>query len=153
MAKSKSANSIDKHIGMRVRRTREFREMSQEAFAADLGLSLHQVKKFESGFERIGASQLAAICKSLQVRPSFFFADLKVKSAARPTARHADGGGSVGAGLADDVHADLSAALAAMAEQETLRDSPIFDLLRKLEAELRAGRPVGEPSVSGCPTL
>jgi transcriptional regulator with XRE-family HTH domain len=154
MAKSKSANSIDKHIGMRVRRTREFREMSQEAFAAGLGLSLHQVKKFESGFERIGASQLAAICKSLQVRPSFFFADLKVKGAARPTVRPADGGSSVGAGPADAIHADLSAALAAMAEQETLRNSPIFDLLRKLEAELRAGRPLGEPSAeSGRPTL
>jgi transcriptional regulator with XRE-family HTH domain len=146
MAKSKSANSIDKHIGMRVRRTREFREMSQEAFAADLGLSLHQVKKFESGFERIGASQLAAICKSLQVRPSFFFADLKVKAAAKTTVRQADGGSGLGAGLADDVHADLSAALAAMAEQETLRNSPIFDLLRKLEAELRAGRTPGETS-------
>ena len=37
---------------------------------------------------------------------------------------------------------DLSAALAALAEQEALRNTPIFDLLRKLEAELRAGRPL-----------
>jgi transcriptional regulator with XRE-family HTH domain len=133
---AKSANSIDKHIGMRVRRTREFRGMSQEAFATGLGLSLHQVKKFESGFERIGASQLAAICKTLQVRPSFFFADMKVTAKAE--------GGSTG--VADDVHADLGVALAAMAEQEPLRNSPIYELLRKLEAELRAGRPLAEVS-------
>ena len=132
MAKSKSVNSIDKHIGMRVRRTREFRGMSQEAFAAGLGLSLHEIKKFESGFERIGASQLAAICKSLQVRPSFFFADLKAKGGAT-VARSADG---MDGGMVED----LSAALAALAEQKTLHNTPIFDLLRKLEAELRAGR-------------
>jgi len=140
---AKSANSIDRHIGMRVRRTREFREMSQESFAAELGLSLHQIRKFESGFERIGASQLSAICKCLQVRPSFFFADLKVKggvkgdsSVARP---------ETSTGVSDDLHADLSAALAAMTEQQTLRESPILELLRKLEAELRAGRPRAEP--------
>ena len=136
MAKSKSANSIDKHIGMRVRRTREFRGMSQEAFAAELGLSLHQIKKFESGFERIGASQLAAICKSLQVRPSFFFADMKAKGGA--TVARVDG---VSNGVDEGMVEDLSAALAALAEQKTLQNTPIFDLLRKLEAELRAGRP------------
>jgi transcriptional regulator with XRE-family HTH domain len=117
---AKSENTIDKHVGMRVRRTREFREMSREAFAAELGVSLLQVKKFESGFERIGASQLAAICKSLRVRPSFFFAELKAKGAVE---------------TAVSVNGD--AALSG--------DSPIFDLLRKLEAELRAGRPLPAP--------
>jgi transcriptional regulator with XRE-family HTH domain len=136
MAKSKSVNSIDKHIGMRVRRTREFRGMSQEAFAAGLGLSLHQIKKFESGFERIGASQLAAICKSLQVRPSFFFADLKAKGGTTVARADAASNGADG-GMVED----LSAALAALAEQKTLQNTPIFDLLRKLEAELRADRP------------
>lgn len=118
---AKSANTIDKHVGMRVRRTREFRDMSREAFAAELGLSLHQVKKFESGFERIGASQLAAICKSLRVRPSFFFAELKAKDGVETAVRRVDGG-------------------AALTEE-----SPIFDLLRKLEAELRAGQPLPAP--------
>jgi transcriptional regulator with XRE-family HTH domain len=137
MAKSKSVNSIDKHIGMRVRRTREFRGMSQEAFAAGLGLSLHQIKKFESGFERIGASQLAAICKCLQVRPSFFFADMKAKGGT--VVRSAD---SVSNGVDGEMVEDLTAALAALAEQKVLQDTPILDLLRKLEAELRAGRPL-----------
>jgi transcriptional regulator with XRE-family HTH domain len=139
MAKSKAANSIDRHIGMRVRRTREFRGMSQEAFAAGLGLSLHQIKKFESGFERIGASQLAAICKTLQVRPSFFFADMKAKREAGTAARSGDGAAN---GVDGETTADLSAALAALAEQKALQDTPILDLLRKLEAELRAGRPL-----------
>ena len=47
-------------------------------------------------------------------------------------------------GVSMETAADLSAALAALAEEETLRTSPIFDLLRKLEAELRAGRPLAE---------
>ena len=147
MAKSKSANSIDKHIGMRVRRTREFRGMSQEAFAAGLGLSLHQVKKFESGFERIGASQLAAICKSLQVRPSFFFADLKAKGGAHTDARYTDGASN---GVGGEMVEDLSAALAALAEQTVLNNTPILDLLRKLEAELRTGRPLKKFSAPKC---
>ena len=134
MAKSKSANSIDKHIGMRVRRTREFREMSQEAFAIELGLSLHQVKKFEGGFERVGASQLAAICKCLQVRPSFFFADLKVRGGAKS---------ETSAGAADDVHTDLSAALDAMAEQESFREFAHF----RPVAQARSG--IARPPASG----
>src|SRR5271157_3490437 len=99
---AKSANTIDKHVGMRVRRTREFREMSREAFAAELGISLLQVKKFESGFERIGASQLAAICKSLQVRPSFFFAELKPRGGIE-TAVVNGGSNVVDTGMAEDV--------------------------------------------------
>jgi transcriptional regulator with XRE-family HTH domain len=134
---TKAANSIDKHIGMRVRRTRQFRDMSQEAFAAALGLSLHQIKKYESGFERIGAGELAAICRVLRVRPSFFFADVKLKGGDRT--------------VGDEV-ADLGAKLVALAETETLRQSPILDLLRRLEAELRAGKPLMDQpaaSVSG----
>ena len=129
-------------IGMRVRRTREFRGMSQEAFAAGLGLSLHQIKKFESGFERIGAVQLAAICMSLQVRPSFFFADLKSKPGAATAARSTDGASN---GVDEEMVENLSATLAALAEQKALQNTAILDLLRKLEAELRAGRPLERP--------
>lgn len=123
---------------MRVRRTRQFRDMSQEAFAAALGVSLHQVKKYESGFERIGAGELAAICRILHVRPSFFFADVKVRG----------GGRNAGASAslpASDPAADLGARLVELAETETSRRPPILDLLRRLEAELRAARPLSEP--------
>ncbi len=145
---AKTANSIDKHIGMRVRRTRQFREMSQEAFAAALGVTLHQVKKYEGGFERIGAVELVAICKILHVRPSFFFTDVKTNGGGRHS------GVEVDFPEKEPVF-DLGARLVALAETETSRRSPILDLLRRVEAELRAGRPLTEPasvlSVSGVP--
>jgi hypothetical protein len=81
------------------------------------------------------------------VRPSFFFADLKMKGGIKTASRRVNGGFS---GVNTETAADLSAALAALAEEETLRTSPIFDLLRKLEAELRAGRPLTEiPAANG----
>jgi transcriptional regulator with XRE-family HTH domain len=133
---SKRTSSIDKHIGMRVRRTRLFRDMSQEAFAAALGLPLLQVKKFESGFERIGAGQLAEICRVLKVRPSFFFAELKVQGSAPATASPADA-----AAAPSSIQApDPAARLAELVADDAVRSSPIYDLLRKLEKELRARR-------------
>jgi transcriptional regulator with XRE-family HTH domain len=144
---AKTANSIDRHIGMRVRRTREFRDMSQQAFAAALGVSLHQVKKYESGFERIGASELAAICRVLNVRPSFFFAALKAQGGDPHDVSARDG-------LTNDPASDLGARLVSLAGAETPCRPPILDLLRRLEAELRAARPMAAPSapsVSGVP--
>jgi transcriptional regulator with XRE-family HTH domain len=140
---AKSANSIDKHIGMRVRRTRQFRDMSQEVFAAELGVSLHQVKKYESGFERIGACELAAICRVLRVRPSFFFADVKVRGGDRKERLEGDS-------RAKNPSGDPGGWPVALGEADTARKSPILDLLRRLEAELRVVRSPAA-SVSGVP--
>ncbi len=73
-----TTNFIDKHVGMRLRRMRMFRDLSQAQLAAALGISLRQLQKHESGFQRIDARELAQICKVLHVRPSFFFDELQI---------------------------------------------------------------------------
>ena len=48
-------------------------QMSQEVFAAELGVTFQQVQKYEKGANRIGASRLQQIAHILQVPVSFFF--------------------------------------------------------------------------------
>ncbi len=66
-------NPIDKHVGARVRMRRIMLGFSQEKLADSLGVTFQQVQKYEKGTNRIGASRLQEISKSLQVPPSFFF--------------------------------------------------------------------------------
>jgi len=48
-------------------------KMSQEKLGDALGLTFQQVQKYEKGTNRIGASRLQQISKTLCVPPSFFF--------------------------------------------------------------------------------
>ena len=47
--------------------------MSQEKLGDALGLTFQQVQKYEKGTNRIGASRLQQISKTLDVPPAFFF--------------------------------------------------------------------------------
>src|ERR1700732_841377 len=72
MAK-KAPNPIDRHVGSRVRMRRMMLSMSQEKLGDALALTFQQVKKYEKGTNRIGASRLQQIANILQVPVSFFF--------------------------------------------------------------------------------
>ncbi len=69
----KTPNPIDLHVGSRVRMRRVLLGMSQEKLGTSLGLTFQQVQKYEKGTNRIGASRLQQISKTLSVPPSFFF--------------------------------------------------------------------------------
>ena len=69
----KAPNPIDKHVGSRVRMRRVLIGMSQEKLGEALGLTFHQVQKYEKGTNRIGASRLQQISTILGVSVSFFF--------------------------------------------------------------------------------
>ncbi|MGE3247741.1 MAG: helix-turn-helix domain-containing protein [Beijerinckiaceae bacterium] len=69
----RAPNPVDKHVGSRVRMRRVLLGMSQEKLGEALGLTFQQVQKYEKGTNRIGASRLQEISKTLQVPPSFFF--------------------------------------------------------------------------------
>lgn len=66
-------NPIDKHVGARVRMRRIMLGLSQEKLAEALGVTFQQVQKYEKGTNRIGASRLQEISKSLQAPPAYFF--------------------------------------------------------------------------------
>jgi transcriptional regulator with XRE-family HTH domain len=69
----KSPNPIDRHVGSRVRMRRVMLGMSQEKLGEALGLTFQQVQKYEKGVNRIGASRLQQISRTLDVPPSYFF--------------------------------------------------------------------------------
>jgi transcriptional regulator with XRE-family HTH domain len=50
----KAPNSIDKHVGSRVRMRRIMIGMSQEQLGEALGLTFQQVQKYEKGTNRVG---------------------------------------------------------------------------------------------------
>jgi transcriptional regulator with XRE-family HTH domain len=54
---------------------RKMLSMSQTDLGAALGLTFQQIQKYEKGTNRIGASRLQQIARTLQVPISFFFDD------------------------------------------------------------------------------
>src|SRR4030088_1756397 len=72
MAK-KALNSIDKHVGSRVRTRRMMLGMSQTTLGDALGITFQQVQKYEKGTNRVSASRLQHISHILQVPVPFFF--------------------------------------------------------------------------------
>src|SRR5262249_51340229 len=69
----KKPNPVDAHVGSRVRLRRMLLGMSQERLGESMGLTFQQVQKYENGVNRIGASRLFQISKSLEVPIQFFF--------------------------------------------------------------------------------
>lgn len=79
----RSPNPIDVHVGARIRLRRRSLGISQERLAEDLGLTFQQVQKYERGANRVSASKLYEIARSLQISVTFFFDDLADPSEGR----------------------------------------------------------------------
>ena len=69
-------NPIDLHVGARIRMRRKILGVSQERLAEDLGLTFQQVQKYERGTNRVSASKLYEIAKSLKSSMAYFFEGL-----------------------------------------------------------------------------
>ncbi len=52
----RSGNSVDRHIGMRIRSRRLALGKRQEWLGDQLGLTFQQVQKYENGVNRVGGS-------------------------------------------------------------------------------------------------
>ncbi|WP_374307751.1 helix-turn-helix domain-containing protein [Methylocella sp.] len=93
----KVPNPIDRHVGSRVRMRRVILGMSQEKLGEALGLTFQQVQKYEKGANRIGASRLQQISRTLDVPPAFFFEgapSFEDETASAPPSGVAEEGGS-----------------------------------------------------------
>jgi transcriptional regulator with XRE-family HTH domain len=66
-------NPVDVYVGARVRNRRKFLGLSQESLAASIDLTFQQVQKYERGSNRISASKLHLIAKTLKVPMNYFF--------------------------------------------------------------------------------
>jgi len=69
----KTGAKTDVVVGDRVRSRRKELGLNQEKLARLIGVTLHQIQKFERGTERIGARRLQEIAASLDVPISYFF--------------------------------------------------------------------------------
>ncbi len=78
----RSPNPIDIHVGRRVRQRRKTLGVTQERLAEDLGLTFQQVQKYERGANRVSASKLYEIARSLRTSIGYFFEGLADPSTA-----------------------------------------------------------------------
>ena len=67
---------IDRYVGSRVRARRMGLRISQTKLGNAIGVTFQQVQKYENGTNRIGASNLFKISKTLSVDVAFFFQSL-----------------------------------------------------------------------------
>lgn len=70
------ANPVDLHVGKRLRQRRCLLGMTQQQLASSVGIKFQQVQKYESGANRISASRLWALSRSLDVPVTYFFEGL-----------------------------------------------------------------------------
>src|SRR5512134_1862501 len=73
LAPDDSPDPIDRHVGARIRGRRVGLRSSQTKLGHAIGVTFQQVQKYESGTNRVGASNLFRIAKALGVDVSFFF--------------------------------------------------------------------------------
>ena len=72
----RTPNPVDLYVGGRIRMRRRSLGVSQAKLAEDLGLTFQQVQKYERGANRVSASKLYEIARSLQTPVAFFFEGL-----------------------------------------------------------------------------
>lgn len=73
---------VDAHIGNRLRSARELRHMTLGQVGRSLGLTYQQIRKYESGENRLSASRLYNLSLLLDVEPAYFFSGLRADGAA-----------------------------------------------------------------------
>lgn len=71
------ANSIDLHIGKRLRRRRRLLGMTQKQLAESVGIRFQQIQKYECGANRVTASRLYELAVALNVPVNYFYASLQ----------------------------------------------------------------------------
>lgn len=73
LATDDSPDPIDRHVGTRIRGRRVGLRISQTKLGQAIGVTFQQIQKYESGTNRVGASNLFKIARALNVDVSFFF--------------------------------------------------------------------------------
>lgn len=130
----RSANSVDGHVGSRVRLRRLELGLSQERLADQLGITFQQVQKYERGTNRIGASRLHQIALVLQVPISYFF-----EGAAEPAQVRSGDASPLAQALSDPATVRLVRAFASIADPH-LKQKAVGIIEAIAETSPQAGR-------------
>ncbi|MGA0604763.1 helix-turn-helix domain-containing protein [Phenylobacterium sp. VNQ135] len=76
------ADPVDIAVGARIRLLRKLKGLSQQALAEAAGVTFQQIQKYERGANRVSASMLARIAKTLNVPVSEMFGEASPTSSA-----------------------------------------------------------------------
>lgn len=77
-----AADPIDIAVGARIRLLRKVRGLSQQALAEAAGVTFQQIQKYERGANRVSASMLTRIAKTLGVPVAEMFGENSASSGA-----------------------------------------------------------------------
>jgi len=69
-------NPVDRHVGLRIRMRRKELGISQERLAESIGLTFQQVQKYERAANRVSASKLWEMARTLNTSIAYFFEGL-----------------------------------------------------------------------------
>lgn len=75
------ANSVDRHVGAKIRERRIMLGLSQQQMADMIGVTYQQAHKYERGINRISAGRLYEITRVLSVPITYFFEGLEENEA------------------------------------------------------------------------
>jgi len=67
---------VDVHVGKRIRQRRWMIGMTQQQLADAVGIKFQQIQKYETGMNRVSASRLWDVSRTLGVDIGFFFEGL-----------------------------------------------------------------------------
>lgn len=73
---TEDSHPVDVKVGANIRKRRKELRLSQQQLAESIGLTFQQVQKYERGSNRVSASMLFEIARTLKVSPAFFFEEI-----------------------------------------------------------------------------
>ncbi|ABI61291.1 helix-turn-helix domain-containing protein [Granulibacter bethesdensis] len=74
--KDDQPNTLDLHVGRRIRLRRAFLGVSEQKLGDLIGISASQIQKYETGTLRAGAVRLFDLARAMDVSISFFFDEM-----------------------------------------------------------------------------
>ncbi|ALN75635.1 helix-turn-helix domain-containing protein [Aureimonas sp. AU20] len=78
-----TSDPFDRHLGKRIEALRRAQKKSVQSLASELGITHQQVRKYENGQNRVSASTLYRLARTLNVTPSVFFQGMEHVDARR----------------------------------------------------------------------
>ena len=71
------SQSVDVHVGKRLRQRRRLLGLTQHQLAVTIGVRFQQIQKYECGANKVSAGRLWALSQALEVQPGYFFEGLR----------------------------------------------------------------------------
>jgi transcriptional regulator with XRE-family HTH domain len=96
MTQETVGNTIDVHLGKRLRRRRRLLGLTQQQLAGACGVRFQQIQKYECGANRISAARLWQLAEALEVPVGYFYDGLARMPDAEPSHANEDGGEVLG---------------------------------------------------------